>query len=98
VKEPKQRSGTIVLHSQPGGMSCDLRGMLSHEAIAEADRYLDQSYGAALKRVTLVHGAGSGALRNAVREYLKDNPVVASFRQGGPTEGGDGVTVVELKV
>jgi DNA mismatch repair protein MutS2 len=85
------------MHSAPAGLSCDLRGMLAHEATAEADKYLDQAFGAQMKTVTLVHGAGSGALRNAIRESLRDNPVVKSFRQGGPTEGGDGVTVVELK-
>lgn len=96
-KDAPRRTGTIVMHSAPAGLSCDLRGMLAHEATAEADKYLDQAFGAQMKTVTLVHGAGSGALRNAVRESLRDNPVVKSFRQGGPTEGGDGVTVVELK-
>jgi DNA mismatch repair protein MutS2 len=98
AKEPmRKRSGTIVLPSGPSGMSCDLRGMLAHEAIAEADKYLDQAYGAQLKEVTLVHGAGTGALRNAIRDYLKENPVVRSFRAGGPMDGGDGVTLVVLK-
>ena len=96
-KDAPRKTGTIVLHSAPAGLSCDLRGMLAHEAVAEADKYLDQAYGSHLKSVTLVHGAGSGALRNAIREFLRESPVVASFRQGGPTEGGDGVTVVELR-
>jgi DNA mismatch repair protein MutS2 len=93
---PRKRTGTIVLASAPTGLSCDLRGMLGHEAVAEADKYLDQAFGAQMKSVTLVHGAGSGALRNAIRDFLKDHPCVKSYRQGGPTEGGDGVTVVEF--
>ena len=97
-KEPvRKKVGTIVLPSGPSGMSCDLRGMLAHEAVAEADKYLDQAYGAQLKEVTLVHGAGTGALRNAIRDFLKESPVVKSFRAGGPMDGGDGVTVVVLR-
>ncbi|MFP5500905.1 MAG: endonuclease MutS2, partial [Candidatus Sericytochromatia bacterium] len=93
----RKRTGTIVLPTAPTGMSCDLRGLQAHEAIAEADQYLDRAYGASLKRVTLIHGAGTGALRNALRAWLRENAVVKSFHPGGPSEGGDGVTVVEFK-
>lgn len=97
VKPQPRRTGTIVLPSAPPGLSCDLRGLLVHEAIAEADKYLDQAYGGQLKTATLIHGAGTGALRNGLRDWLKDNPVVASFRPGEAVEGGDGVTVVTLR-
>ncbi|MEB3328259.1 MAG: Smr/MutS family protein, partial [Candidatus Sericytochromatia bacterium] len=92
-----RRSGTIVIPDVAPGLSCDLRGLMQHEAIPEADRYLDQALRGHLKEVTLIHGAGTGALRNALRAWLKDQPGVASFRPGGPLEGGDGVTVVVLR-
>lgn len=94
--KPK-KTGTIVLASAPSGLSCDLRGLMAHEAIAEADKYLDSAYGSQMKSVTLVHGAGSGALRNAIRDWLRENPVVEDFRPGKPMEGGDGVTVVTFR-
>ena len=94
---PPKKTGTIVIPSAPAGMSLDLRGMMQHEAVPEADKYLDQAYGAQYKSVTLIHGAGTGALRNAIRAWLKENPVVSSFRPGEPMEGGDGVTVVNLR-
>ncbi len=97
TKPPPKKTGTIVIPSAPPGMSLDLRGMMQHEAVPEADKYLDQAYGAHLKSVTLIHGSGTGALRNAIRAWLKENPVVSSFRPGGPMEGGDGVTVVDLR-
>ncbi|MDB5098805.1 MAG: recombination and strand exchange inhibitor protein [Cyanobacteria bacterium RYN_339] len=91
-----RRTGTIVMPSVLPGLSCDLRGLMVHEALGEADQYLDQAYGAQFKTAMLIHGAGTGALRNALREWLKVNPVVASFRPGEAVEGGDGVTVVTL--
>lgn len=97
VEAPRKRTGTIVLPSAPAGLSCDLRGLQSHEAIAEADKYLDQAYGAQLKEVTLIHGAGTGALRDALRSWLRENPVVAAQRPGEAVEGGDGVTIVTLR-
>jgi DNA mismatch repair protein MutS2 len=92
-----RKTGTIVMPTLSPGLSCDLRGLMVHEALAEADLYLDQAYGAQLKTATLIHGAGTGALRNGLREWLKENPVVASFRPGEAVEGGDGVTVVTFK-
>jgi DNA mismatch repair protein MutS2 len=97
TKPAPKRTGTIVIPVTDVGLSCDLRGLMQHEAVPDADLYLDRAYGANLKTVTLIHGAGSGALRNAIREWLKDHPIVASFKAGAPMEGGDGVTVVTLR-
>lgn len=94
---PPKRTGTIVIPTTMPGLSCDLRGLMAHEAVPEADKYLDRAYGANLKTVTLIHGAGSGALRNAIREWLRESTVVDSFKPGAPMEGGDGVTVVTLR-
>lgn len=68
------------------------------EAIMELEKYLDDAFLAKHKEVRIVHGKGTGALRIAVRDYLKTSPVINSFRLGGVGEGGAGVTIAELKV
>ncbi len=78
------------------GLELDLRGLQVHEALPEVERFLDDGLRSGLEAVVLIHGAGTGALRRAVREYLEDSPYVRSFRPGGHGEGGDGVTVVQL--
>ena len=78
------------------GLELDLRGLQVHEALLEVERFLDNGLSSGLEAVVLIHGAGTGALRRAVRQYLEDSPYVRSFRPGGHGEGGDGVTVVQL--
>jgi DNA mismatch repair protein MutS2 len=75
----------------------DLRGLRAHEAAGLAEQFLDRSLGAGRRVAFLIHGHGSGALRNSVREVLRTSPYVERSRPGGPREGGDGVTVVWLK-
>ena len=67
------------------------------EAISELDKYLDDAYLAHLGQVRVVHGKGTGALRNAVSSYLKGIPYVKTFRLGTLGEGDSGVTIVEFK-
>jgi DNA mismatch repair protein MutS2 len=74
----------------------DLRGLRAHEAIAMAEQFLDRCLGAGRRVAFLVHGHGTGALREAIREELPRSKCVARLRPGGPAEGGDGVTVVWL--
>ncbi|GIV16868.1 MAG: endonuclease MutS2 [Armatimonadota bacterium] len=74
-----------------------LRMQRVEEALANLERYLDEAYAAGLEQVRVIHGKGTGTLRQAVREYLRTHPLVASYRSAEPAEGGDGVTVVTFR-
>ena len=74
-----------------------LRGMTVDEALAVLSKYLDDACLANLSPVRIVHGKGTGALRNAVHNYLRKAKHVKSFRLGEFGEGDAGVTIVELK-
>jgi DNA mismatch repair protein MutS2 len=74
----------------------DVRGARVDEALELVDRYLNDAAMAAAGRVTVVHGHGSGALRDAVRATLSGHPLVRNWRPGDRGEGGDGATIVEL--
>jgi DNA mismatch repair protein MutS2 len=76
--------------------SLDLRGAKVVEALEVLDRYLDDASLAGLDQATIIHGLGTGALRDAVRDYASGHPLVKSWRPGGRGEGGDGATVVAL--
>ena len=71
--------------------------MTSDEAIIALDKYLDDAFLAHISPVRIVHGKGSGVLRNAVHNYLKRQKHVKSYRLGAFGEGDAGVTIVELK-
>jgi DNA mismatch repair protein MutS2 len=73
-----------------------IRRMKIHEALPKLDRYLNAAFMAGLPSVRIVHGKGTGVLRQAVHETLAEHPLVKSFRLGDWGEGGYGVTVVEL--
>ena len=75
----------------------DLRGQTVEEALEQLDRYLDAAALAGLPWAHIVHGKGTGALRQAVRDFLRCHPLVRSSRPGEDGEGGDGVTVVMLR-
>ena len=76
---------------------CDLRGMRVDEARETAIRFLDRAYQGEVAEVRIIHGYGTEAIKKMLREYLKESPYINSFRPGDVQEGGDGVTVVELK-
>jgi DNA mismatch repair protein MutS2 len=76
--------------------SLDLRGARVDEALELLDQYLDQASLASAGRVTIIHGHGSGALRDAVRDRITGHPLVRDWRPGDRGEGGDGATIVSL--
>lgn len=75
----------------------DIRGYASDEGVYEVDNFLDDAVMSGISIVTIIHGKGTGVLKNAVRAHLKKHPHVKSSRRGLYGEGEDGVTVVELK-
>ena len=75
----------------------DLRGLMGDEAWQQVDKYLDEAVVAGFSKVRLIHGKGTGALKNALWQRLKKDKRIADFRIGQYGEGDGGVTVVELK-
>jgi len=73
-----------------------LRRLTVDEALLKLDKYLDDALMAGLWQVRVVHGKGTGTLRQVVHRVLAKHPLVKSYRLGGYGEGGAGVTIVEL--
>ncbi len=84
-------------NAAPTGRRLHLLGRRVDEAKAELRRFLDSAFLVRHPSVEIVHGYGTGALQDAVREILRAHPLVGAFRAGRPEEGGQGVTVVEWK-
>lgn len=105
VKDMKFKSGDLSKKSHQKSLSkassismeINLLGKMVDEAIAELDKYLDDAYLSHLSSVRIVHGKGTGALRNAVHNYLKNVSYVSSYRLAEYGEGDAGVTIVEFK-
>ncbi len=79
------------------GLELDIRGLMVDDAKPVVDRYLDDCKRQSLNEVSIIHGKGTGALRQGIQAYLKNHPRVKSFRNGNYGEGDFGVTVVTLK-
>ena len=105
VKDMKFKSGDLSKKSHQKSLSkassismeINLLGKMVDEAIAELDKYLDDAYLSHLSSVRIVHGKGTGALRNAIHNYLKNVSYVSSYRLAEYGEGDAGVTIVEFK-
>ena len=84
-------------HPSPG-MELDLRGERAEDALDALDRYLENAYLAGLPFVRIIHGKGTGRLRQVIREALRKSPHVKRVESGQDNEGGEGVTVAHLDV
>lgn len=96
-KQQTVKTGRMVkLRTKSVKPSIDLRGMNLDEAIMEIDKYLDDAYLSGLNEVSIIHGKGTGILREGIKQYLKSHKHVKEFRIGNFNEGGDGVTIVSF--
>ena len=75
----------------------NLIGKTVDEALSLLDKYLDDAYLSHIPKVTVIHGRGTGTLRNAVHSFLKKSKYVKEYRVGGFNEGNTGATIVEFK-
>lgn len=96
-KEPVQRMAGVKNRTSHVKLELDLRGERYEDAIIRTEKYIDDALLANYGRVSIIHGVGTGALRQGIQNYLKKHKRVKSFRFGEAGEGGLGVTVVELK-
>ncbi|MFD1953660.1 endonuclease MutS2 [Paenibacillus thailandensis] len=96
-QQPKQAASLKRTRDDQVRMELDLRGANLEEALIEVDRFLDESFLAGMGQVYIIHGKGTGVLRNGIQEYLRRHSHVKSYRLGAYGEGGAGVTVAELK-
>lgn len=99
VKEPVQRVVHTVRSAESSHVpnQLDLRGKRYEEALNEVDQYLDAAILAGYPQVTIVHGKGTGALRQGITEYLKNHRGVKSFEFAPANQGGNGATIVKFK-
>jgi len=75
----------------------DVRGMRVDDLLREVDAFLDRLFAEGAPDAVILHGHGTGALKDALRGHLKESPYVGSFRRGDPQEGGDAVTVCAFR-
>jgi len=78
------------------GMEVSLRGLRADDALETLEKYLDRAYLAGLSSVRIVHGKGTGTLRQLTRDLLREHPLVAEVREAAAYEGGEGVTIARL--
>ena len=76
---------------------CDVRGLRQEDALREVELVLDRMARSEDEHALIIHGHGTGALKQAIREYLETSPYVRMYRPGTSDEGGDGVTIVGLR-
>ncbi len=90
------RAGFIHYEIPCAARELNVIGLRVEEAFPLVDKAIDEAFLAGLKELEVIHGAGSGRLRQAIRQHLRSHIFVKAFQPGGPGRGGDGVTVVEI--
>ncbi len=97
-QEPKRRVAIVKGGAASGpDTTLDLRGVRYEDAMARLDRYIDSALLAGYPQVTIIHGLGTGAIRNGVTEYLRRNSQVKKFGFAPQNAGGSGATIVQFK-
>ncbi len=96
LDEVEKRQDPLPPRAPSPGMELDMRGQIVEEALPRLDEYLNAAYMAGLPFVRIIHGKGTGALRRAVRDAVRNHPLVRSAQKGSRQEGGDGVTVINI--
>ncbi len=97
VRPAYESRGTSIPAPRDVPLELDMRGWRAADVRDRLDHYLNDAYLAGLPWVRIIHGKGTGALRQAVREFLQQHKLVASFSSASAMEGGDGVTIVRLQ-
>lgn len=99
TRQIETESSTVPKESMRStpGMELDIRGQRAEDGLDLLDRYIEQAYVSGMPFVRIIHGKGTGRLRQVIREALKANPHIHNFESGMENEGGDGVTVARLK-
>jgi DNA mismatch repair protein MutS2 len=92
--EPPALTLSPLADRQPPEMQLDVRGWRVEAMLTELDQYLQDAYLSGLPSVRILHGKGTGALRQAVREQLAREPFVSDYASAPAPQGGDGITVV----
>ncbi|MCT4795670.1 endonuclease MutS2, partial [Exiguobacterium alkaliphilum] len=96
-EQPLKAKGSSLKRQSTTKSELDLRGVRVEEGLSRLDKYIDEALVSGYDNVRIIHGLGTGAMRQATQEFLKGHRHVKSQRPGGMGEGGLGVTVVELK-
>jgi DNA mismatch repair protein MutS2 len=105
LEEKRRRASSTELHLHSSAKGSDvaanaelnLIGKTTDEAVDLTDKFLDEAFLNGLSELRIIHGHGTGALRKAIAELLKDHPHVARFAAAAQDKGGAGATTVELK-
>ncbi len=95
--QTQSKNSNLRLDTEDISAELNLIGHTTADAEYEIDRFLDEAYLAALPRIRIIHGFGTGALKNFVHHFLKGHPHVAKYAFAPPDQGGNGATIAELK-
>ncbi|RYZ34699.1 MAG: endonuclease MutS2 [Myxococcaceae bacterium] len=93
----KRASSAAPAQVDATNFRCDVRGMRADDALSQLESFLDQGMRRGEEAALIIHGHGTGALKQAIRDHLAASPYIRMFRPGEGHEGGDGVTVVALR-
>lgn len=95
---PINQTSIVLPDVDSPGLEVHLRGMRAEDAVDTLEKHLDRAVMAGLPYVRVVHGKGTGALRQVTREFLQSSPLVSSFETAESNEGGEGVTIAKLAI